>query len=119
MTIKLLVVLAWLAGFGVVTDERPAPPTLARAFSRDGTGMLTLTAEEIVYRGGAPNMKMILHFPLADVRKVERNDALIIIDVGGAGGLNDRPFVMEALDQATAAQFVTAFRELNRGEAAP
>ena len=119
MTIKLLVVLAWLAGFGVVPAEPQSPPTLARVFSKDGTGMLTLTREEIVYRGGAPNLKMILRFPVGDVKAVSRTDALIVVDVGGIGGFNDRPFTMEAFDQNSAAEFVTAFNALSKGVAAP
>jgi hypothetical protein len=117
MTMKLLVVLAWLAGFGIAPSE-PQPPTLARVFSKDGTGMLTLTREEIVYRGAAPNMKMILRFPVGEVKSVDRKDALIIVDAAGIGGFNDRPFTMEALDQESAVEFVTAFDALTRRAAA-
>ena len=111
MKIKLLVVLAWLAGFGVVSGEAQSP-TLARVFAKDGTGMLTLTRDEIVYRGGTPKLKMILRFPMGDVKSVVRRDALIIVDVGGIGGFNDRPFTLEAVDQDSAVEFVAAFQEL-------
>jgi len=117
MTFKPLVILAWLAGFGVASNE-PQSPTLARVFSKDGTGMLTLTREEIVYLGGAPRMKMILRFPVGEVKSVVRKNALIIVDVGGLGGFNDRPFTMEAADQNGATEFVTAFHALTQGKPA-
>src|SRR5262245_15837131 len=112
MAFKLLKVLAYLAGFGIVGQPSSAE-ILARVMSRDGVGELTLTREQIVYRVTSP--RLVIRFSISDVKEVVRKNDVLYIHVGEH---SDKPLAVEVGDVAAADKFVKVFYELRASPAA-
>ena len=110
MSTRVLAVLAWLAGFGVVIQ--PSAEILARVLSKDG-GELTLTREKVVYR--VNSAKLVVRLSVRDVRDVVRKGDVLIVEIVDNGMRSD-PLTVQVSDLAVADNFVKAFQGLRRRE---